>query len=118
VTPQSTVVFGQQMQNVSQGRSPDGDTNAVHSMVNWTPRAPNALGPILAFTGISLDPNGVRLVWSAIPGRSYRVDSKPVVDAPEWTPVSAPIVAGGPLAEFTDTPVTPGQRFYRVTLLR
>ncbi|HMJ64130.1 MAG TPA: lamin tail domain-containing protein, partial [Candidatus Binatia bacterium] len=42
-TPQSTVTFGQQIQNVSQGRWPDGDTNAMYFMTNFTPRAANVV---------------------------------------------------------------------------
>jgi hypothetical protein len=55
-TPQSTVVFGQQIQNVSQGRWPDGDTNAVYFMTNFTPRASNLVtssntAPVLSLIG-------------------------------------------------------------------
>ena len=50
VTPISTVTFGSQIQNVSQGRFPDGDTNTLYFMTNWTPRVANEW-PALQVTG-------------------------------------------------------------------
>ena len=44
-TPCHGVMFGPQSQNVSQGLFPDGDTNALFFMTNWTPRAANRMGP-------------------------------------------------------------------------
>lgn len=43
VTPISTVTFGGQFRNVSQGCFPDGDTNPSYFMTNWTPRAAKTL---------------------------------------------------------------------------
>jgi len=57
-TPQSTLTFGQQFQNVSEGRWPDGNTNgAFYFMTNSTPGTANILSagtntaPTLAFIG-------------------------------------------------------------------
>jgi hypothetical protein len=55
-TPQSTVTFGEQIQNVSQGRWPDGTTNGFYFMTNFTPRAANIVtssnaAPVLGAIG-------------------------------------------------------------------
>ncbi len=43
-TLQDTVTFGAQLENVSQGLFPDGNTNAIYFFTNWSPRASNRLG--------------------------------------------------------------------------
>jgi hypothetical protein len=65
---QHIVVFDQQIQNVSQGLFPDGNTNTYYFMTNATPRGPNTLGGPLQFTTISITPGGVILSWSTIGG--------------------------------------------------
>src|SRR5262249_47252830 len=44
LTPQSTVTFGQQFQNISQGLWPDGNTSGpVYFMTNFTPPSANVI---------------------------------------------------------------------------
>ena len=117
VTPQSVVVYGPQMANVSQGLFPDGDTNAVYFMTNFTPRAANTLAVGLAITAISADAQKVTLTWSAIPGRVYRVEYKDRLEAAVWTPWGAQVVAGAGTASAADTMPSLTQRFYRVEVL-
>src|SRR5262249_34655664 len=69
--PVSTLSFGAQIQNVSQGRWPDGDTNGVfYFMTNFTPRAPNILAtgsntpPVLAFIGNKSVNEGASLTFT------------------------------------------------------
>ena len=115
-TPVATVAFGPQSQNISQGRFPNGDTNAVHSMTNWTPRAANSLTISLAFTAISIDASVVTLTWTALPGRAYRVEFKDTLDAPDWTQLGSSVVASASTASTADPTATGTQRFYRVLL--
>jgi hypothetical protein len=113
VTPQSTVRFGQQVENISQGLFPDGDTNAIFSMT-ITPRAANTLSGPLQITEISFDTSNVRLIWSAIPGRTYRVEYKDDLSAPTWNLLGNPIEAVGSSAFANDTVSQIGHRFYRI----
>jgi hypothetical protein len=114
---QHTVIFGPQIENVSEGLFPDGNTNGFHSMTNWTPRAPNTLAGPLSFTTISLDNGTLTLMWSAIPGRAYRIEFKDELSAELWTQLGDELVAFDTTLSITDTPPAFVHRFYRVIRL-
>ena len=62
------------------------------------------------------------LLWSAIPGRTYRAQFKPDLDAP-WTAVGADVIASSTSASVTDVievndVANHPQRFYRVLLVQ
>ncbi|MEO6033689.1 MAG: lamin tail domain-containing protein [Verrucomicrobiota bacterium] len=116
----SSVVFGAQMQNVSQGLYPDGNTNLVYFMPNWTPRSANQVNaPSAAVIGdVSVSANGT--ISFQIPGapyRVYRVDFKDVLDAPAWTPLSTNRSDNGVIT-ISEGTTNRFQRFYRVVLLQ
>ena len=116
---QHAVAFGPQAKGVSQGLFPDGDTNTVYSMSNWTPRAANRLGlpPNPTFNSLVLQPGGVfSLSHSAVPGRAYELQSTESLTAPAWRPLQA-VRATGATVTFADTPSASAQRFYRVVLV-
>ncbi len=120
-TPRHGVVFGPQSQNVSQGLFPDGDTNALFFMTNWTPRAANRMGlpPFPQIGGIAVHADGVvSFDFSAIPGRTYRVEYKDDLSASAWAALGGSEVAIGPSVVVTDTLAAAPQRFYRVVLLQ
>ena len=114
VTPQSTVVFGLQVENVSQGYHPDGDTNVVFSMANFSPREANNLAGPLQITTISISAGSVTLTWDTIPGRRYRVEFKQDLSAPVWNPLGEDIIAGGNSATMNNLTAAGGRGFYRV----
>jgi len=61
--------------------------------------------------------NGVvHLAWSALPGRTYRVQYKPTLAA-AWNDLAPDITAADSLATATDVPGSAPQRFYRVLML-
>ncbi len=118
---QHAVTFGQQIQNVSQGLYPDGNTNAVYSMSNWTPRASNRLGSpqapdIVAITNQPSHAATISLLTS--PEHAYVVQYKNALQAPVWLP----LCTNRALADkwlFTDTSAAGvTQRFYRAVLLQ
>ena len=111
---QDVVVFGRQTQNVSQGLFPDGDTNGVYFMTNFTPRAANTLADPLRVLEISLDGRIVTLTWSAVPGRTYRILFKDSFDAPAWSLLGADVRAIGLTASVEDSMPARASRFYRV----
>jgi autotransporter-associated beta strand protein len=57
----------------------------------------------------------VTLTWTSIPGRSYRVEYKPDLNAAAWTGLQE-VTAQGETTQFTDTPEA-DQRYYRVGLI-
>jgi hypothetical protein len=119
-TPQHQVVFGQQLQNVSQGLFPDGNTNAIYSMTNWSPRASNRLGtpPAPRFSRFGLGTNGA--LWfqvEAIPHRTYRLEYKDDLNAFSWLPLGGNQTATNSLLIVTDLVADQPQRFYRMILL-
>ena len=119
-TAQHTVVFGAQFQNVSQGLFPDGNTNAIFLMTNWSPRVSNRLGapPTPKLGGFALQANGtVSFQVSAIPGRTYRVEYKESLTAEGWTPLGGNVTATGPLWIISDSVNAQPERYYRVRLL-
>jgi hypothetical protein len=121
-TPISVVTFGNQLQNVSQGRFPDGDTNGMRFMTNFTPRAANIVGAPVPASFVSIERQGGSIVlrWSSLSGRAYRVEWKASLadSAAPWIPVNPIVRANGAIAEFTDTPGADAARFYRVLLLQ
>ena len=58
--------------------------------------------------------NDVTISGEVIPGRTYRLEFKDTLDAPDWLPLGADTVAATNSISFTDTPGANGQRFYRV----
>jgi len=116
---QHRVTFGAQSQNISQGLYPDGDTNFVYPMPNWTPRQPNQIGapPGPTIGGLILLPDGnISFSLPAIPGRAYRIEFKDNLSAPGWSPLSTHRAADTTIT-VTLAPTDGLQRFYRAVLL-
>jgi hypothetical protein len=120
-TLQHAVTFGLQHQNISQGFFPDGDTNALHYMTNWTPHAANRLGlPILPLIGeITLSPDGtVSFTVNVESGRTYQVEQRDdMTSASSWQPLGGARTATGTTLVVTDSTGGIRQRFYRVKLV-
>ncbi len=119
-TMQNAVTFGAQLENVSQGLYPDGNTNAVYFFTNWSPRASNRLGPppspqIGAF--VAQAGGTFAFQASAIPGRTYRVEFKDQLNAPTWTTLVTNLPATGSQIVVSGSLGTTTQRFYRVMLV-
>jgi hypothetical protein len=64
---------------------------------------------------ISVSGNVVTITWTAIAGKSYRVQYKDNLDDASWTDLAPDVAASGSIASTTDTTVS--QRFYRVAVL-
>ncbi len=118
ISPQHTVAFNTQWQNVSEGLFPDGATGSAHLMTNWTPRASNRLGLPASptITSISSDSGLLRLTISATPNRSYRVEYKDSLDAPAWTLVGGVQKATAATLVLNVNVGPEPQRFFRVRL--
>ena len=119
-TSNRQLVYEPQFQNFSQGLFPDGNTNAYHYMTNWTPRTANQLGPPSSpqISAVDVPVAGtVSISFSAITGRTYRVEYKDELSALTWMPVAVERQATGPLMIVVDTLSGQSQRFYRVVLV-
>jgi hypothetical protein len=111
---QSAVAFETQIENVSQGCFPNGDTNSVYFMTNFTPRAANMLGGALRFTEVSVSSNTMTLRWEAVSNHIYRVQYKNNLSDLIWTNLGADTAAMNNFATATDVIGPNPQRFYRV----
>ncbi len=81
---------------------------------------PTDLGSILRVITVSnLGGGNTRLVWSASPGRTYRVQFKDGLSDDSWREVPTTVTANGTTANWVDdaSPMTRG-RFYRVVLVQ
>ena len=66
----------------------------------------------------TMDQNGVAMVWSSIPGRSYRVVASSDLASAIWTAASGDLLASGTSLYWQDTTVaTNEKRFYKIELL-
>ncbi len=120
LVPQHTLIFGPQSQNISQGLFPDGDTNTVYSMLNWTPRASNSLGapPAPLLDSLSVQPDAtLSLKINVISGRTYRIEYSDSLSSPLWNVLGENRTATGPEMIISDPIKTDSKRFYRVVLL-
>ena len=122
LTPLSTVMFGPQVRNTSQGRFPDGDTNTRYFMANWTPHAANTLASLAPphILSIAQSNNVVTLVCEVMAGRTYQLQFKNTLAEPVWFP--APLASAQrtvfPFLTLNDGfDITATNRFYRVVLL-
>ncbi|MDB6110509.1 MAG: spore coat protein CotH, partial [Pedosphaera sp.] len=113
VRPLSTVTFGAQEQNVSQGRFRDGNTNGIFPMVTFTPRQANFL-PAPRFSQLSLSPGLATLVWEAVPGVNYQLQYKTNLADGSWTDLSPGVLATNSSVSFTNAINGDPQRFYRL----
>ena len=121
-TLQSSVVFGQQIQNVSMGLFPEGSTNGGYSfMTNFTPRTVNSTLPAPSAFPVAatlLMTNSVRLTWPSLPGRTYRVEFKAALEDASWTQLGGDLTTSNSTYVLTNAPGAVTQRFYRVLLVR
>ncbi|MCX6902644.1 MAG: lamin tail domain-containing protein [Verrucomicrobia bacterium] len=118
-TPVSTVTFGQQIADLSQGHYPDG-TGPIYAKMTPTPRMPNLLPPSATspqLGGIAMDGSASTLSFSFMgySGVLYRIEYKDDLGATDWTPL-ATYVGSNSMIVVTDTLSPIGQRFYRVVV--
>jgi hypothetical protein len=117
LTLQHSVTFAEQQSNISEGLFPDGAVGTSQSMSNWTPRRPNQLGlpPAPAVTSISFNAAEAVLTFTAVPGRTYRLEFKDDLDAPNWTPLNVTHTAVSGTVTLNLGGGMP-QRFFRIRL--
>jgi hypothetical protein len=120
-TPLHTFTFFGQIPNWSQGLYPDGNTNSIHFMPNWTPRTTNQIGdpPSSTLSSIttSLGSNSFAFSASAVPGHAYRAEWSSNLSDAVWFPLSTVRATNG-FIHITDSATNQAQRFYRIVLIQ
>jgi hypothetical protein len=117
---QHALAFGQQLKNVSQGLYPDGNTNAVYDMTNWTPRAANRLGAPTAPNAVALSVEpaaSVTFSLSATAGHAYAVEYKNDLRDSLWLTLGTNRALGDTCVFTDDSAAGVTQRFYRAILI-
>ncbi|HSH16944.1 MAG TPA: hypothetical protein VLD18_12970, partial [Verrucomicrobiae bacterium] len=69
----------------------------------------------IAVTGVGS--GATTVTWSAVPGRSYQVQSRDTLSEPGWSNVGGPVTATGPSASVPDPNPGDPDRFYRVVVV-
>jgi hypothetical protein len=112
-----SVVYTSQVQNVSQGFFPDGNTNMIYSMPDWTPARPNKISnPLPPVIDIKLsDSNSVLLKINCAPYRTYCIEYSEKLGY-EWRPLITNRTENG-IIEYKDSINLAPIRFYRAFLL-
>ncbi|MGE4179232.1 MAG: lamin tail domain-containing protein [Limisphaerales bacterium] len=98
--------------NVSLGRALDGGAGDFVVFNQPSPRASNAAWRL----GAGIEGGVMALRWTAIPGRTYRVESSSLEAPGAWAPLGPDLTAQGSEMTFRD-PIASAIRFYRVVLL-
>jgi MBG domain (YGX type) len=86
-------------------------SNGTLSVTVFVPPPPTLQGLTGAGTA------NVTITWSAVSNRTYRIQYKTNLTAPNWTDLPPDVTATGGTASYTDHPGTAGPRFYRAVLL-
>jgi hypothetical protein len=112
-----SITFGQQTNNVSQGRSPDGSATIVF-MSTPSPRGANTSTVSAPLAEIAVLGNNVTITFSTTPGHSYRVEYKTTLEAVSWTELAPAQVAASASMSVPDLVNGHTQRFYRIVLVQ
>jgi hypothetical protein len=114
-----SVAFGLQVDDLSQGRSPDG-VGSIAFLTAPTPGGSNALPYLADEGGPRLEPNSiqvaageVRFGWLSVVGRVYQVFYTEDLAAPDWQPLGPARTGVLPIMQAVD-PTAGGQRYYRL----
>ncbi|HOW67881.1 MAG TPA: lamin tail domain-containing protein [Verrucomicrobiota bacterium] len=110
-----SVEFGMQATDISEGRFPDGSDH-IRSLQEPSPGKSNGGGEgELRVDRIAVSPAGVTLFFTTTPGRTYVVQHKDEITAPNWINLADPFVAVSTETSATDPlPQSSTQRYYRV----
>ena len=95
----------------------DGASDREEYLAGTNPTNDASVLGVLTLSSVATGETTV--LWSAVSGRTYRVQFKDDVDQVAWTELSGDVVATGPQASAVDpAPAPGGRRFYRVLLVR
>ncbi len=94
----------------------DGTTDAAEYQLGTDPTNAGSVFQVITLT--SETGLGTRLLWSAIPGRTYRVQHTDTLGAGQWVDAPEMVTAAGTTGTWLDAEAGGGgERFYRVVLV-
>jgi hypothetical protein len=112
-------VFTNQMDNISEGRYPDG-TGPIFTLPTPTPRGANSnpgSSEPPEILQITYDAGAVTVTVATVAGRTYRLEYKNELSDPMWIPIVPNQTASGLVTTFLDNAGGASQRFYQAVLL-
>ena len=77
----------------------------------------NSASALRLFGNPASDGGGTTVEWSAVSGRTYRLQFKYPLEAANWSNVPGDVTAAGPVASKVDSAAGQLRRFYRVMLV-
>lgn len=98
-------------------QDPDGDRmiNAGEAVAGTSPISQAS---VLSIRSLMLDVSGTTVSWDSVPGKTYRVWRRPVVDpSEEWMPLTGDVTANSNVSTKLDPQATANHFFYRVEVL-
>ena len=106
-----TVTFGQQYDNISQGRTSDG--SAIAYLSTPSPGSENAGPPPAPTVAVSRSGNIVTFTLGVVPNFRYGIEYKNELADAAWTPLGPATIATSPTLTFSDPNAVVPRRFYR-----
>jgi Tol biopolymer transport system component len=93
----------------------DGHTERQEFLAGTDPTNTGSILRVLTVTALS---GGTTVLWSSVPGKSYRVQFKDSLDAATWSELTGVVTADSATASAFDAGAgSAAQRFYRVVLV-
>jgi Tol biopolymer transport system component len=93
----------------------DGMSDGAEFHAGTSPVNSASILRAIAVTGVGS--GATTVLWSAVPGRTYQVQSRDDFGTPGWANVGGPVTATGPSASVPDPNPGDPDRFYRVVLV-
>ena len=118
-TPQGALVdavnYGLQIQDVSQGRSPDGGPEPYVSFPAPTPGSANSGATSqVRIVELTAENGQITIVFLGKPGASYQLRYKNQLQDGAWTNLGAPVLLQTTQGSVVDTAPGAAQRFYQI----
>jgi Tol biopolymer transport system component len=93
----------------------DGMTDLQEFLAGTDPTKSGSVLSVLSLT--SLNSSSTTVLWSALPGKRYRVQFKNGLSDAGWSNLAQPVIANSTTGSLVDPASPKAQRFYRVVLL-
>lgn len=94
----------------------DGSPNVAEFEAGTNPADPDSA---LRISGLAPQPgNGLRLSWTTVSGKTYRLQYKDTLADARWTDLAGDVTSSGPLAEIDVSSAEQDCRYYRVIVVK
>ncbi len=107
-------------QDLTHGPNEDADGDGASNLVEWK-AGTNPIDPQSALRVLALDYQaeaGPRIFWTAVPGRTYRVQSKTSLQDAAWSDLTGDIAPAEATAQTDVVSTDQSTRYFRVVLIK